>query len=64
MISKLMSLNRGIGTSVSEKLEKGGGGHMFLIKGGGQKNGGLKILRWGGGVVDTMEDTRTPLGSF
>ena len=52
-----MSLNRGIGTSVSEKLEKGGGGHMFLIKGGGQKNGGLKILRWGGGWLTPW---RTP----
>ena len=29
-----MSVSQGIGTSVPEKLEKGGGHMMFLVKGG------------------------------
>ena len=39
------SMNQGIGTSIPENWRKRGGGHMFLIEGGGAA--GVEIFKAG-----------------
>ena len=42
-----MSVSQGIGTSVPEKLEKGGGGHMMFLVKGGPVNGEVEKFKRG-----------------